>query len=190
MIGFLTGIIQAKFPDAVILLVGGVGYRVLVCQSTWKKILVRKPCQLYIHTHVRDDAIGLYGFEKSEELTLFNLLLSVSGVGPKTALLVIDTGVNKIEDAIAKADVDFFCLIPRLGRKNAQKIIIELKNKLADFGRLVGDGQGETGGAMDALQAMGYTRFQAAQALKDIPQSAERIEEKIRWALKNIGKKK
>jgi len=191
MIGFLSGKVHLKLLDSIILLVNGIGYRILVPSSTYASILPQSPLELHIHSHIREDCFDLYGFKTSEELSLFNLLLSVSGIGPKTALLVIDRGVEKTKTAIIKADVDFFTLIPRLGRKNSQKIIIELKNKLGSLIELdLAAESGETQDAAEALKSMGYTKQEALSALKNMPESEETLEQKIRYALKNIGRKK
>jgi Holliday junction DNA helicase RuvA len=190
MIGYLSGKVQDKFPASVILLTGGVGYETLIPPSTLSSVTVGDSLKLYIYTHVREDTLALYGFKTKEELFLFNLLLEVPGIGPKTALLVVDKGVEKIKQAIAKADVDFFSLIPRLGRKNSQKIIIELKNKLGGLIELDLAGESsETLEAIEALQAMGYTKPQAIGALRMVPESLNTVEEKIKYALKILVRK-
>lgn len=191
MIGYLSGKIKDKFLTSIILLVGGVGYEVLISSSTHHSINIGESLELYTYTHVREDVLALYGFKTKEELFLFNLLLGVPGIGPKTGLLVIDKGVEKVKLAIAKADVDFFSLIPRLGRKNSQKIIIELKNKLGGLTELdLTSESSETLEAIEALQAIGYTKPQAINILRTVPESATTTEEKIKFALKNSGKKK
>lgn len=191
MIGYLSGKIRDKFTDSVILLTGGVGYKVLISASTHGSVAIDDSLELFIYTHVREDTLALYGFKTKEELFLFNLLLEVPGIGPKTALLVVDKGVERVKQAITKADVDFFSLIPRLGRKNSQKIIIELKNKLGGLIELDLAGESsETLEAIEALQAMGYTKPQAISALRIVPNSLNTVEEKIKFTLKNIGRKK
>lgn len=189
MIGYLSGKIQSKLPDSIIVLVGGVGYRVLLTPSTYASLKVSSPLNLHIHTHVREDTLDLYGFKTIEELSLFNMLLSVSGIGPKTALLVVDRGVEPVKNAILKANVDFFTLIPRLGLKNSQKIIIELKNKLGSVTDLDLSAESkEIQEAVEALCVMGYSKMEAISKLKGVPPDAT-IEEKIKYALKNAGKK-
>lgn len=189
MIGYLSGKIQEKLPDSIIVLIGGVGYRVLLTPSTYASLKVSSPLDLHIHTHVREDTLDLYGFKTIEELSLFNMLLSVSGIGPKTALLVVDRGVEPVKNAILKANVDFFTLIPRLGLKNSQKIIIELKNKLGSVTDLDLSAESkEIQEAVEALCVMGYNKMEAISKLKGVPPDAT-IEEKIKYALKNTGKK-
>lgn len=190
MIGFLSGQVKTKFVSSLIILTGGVGYEVLVPVSTFNQIKVNDLLELFIYTHVREDALALYGFRAQEELALFKMLLGVSGIGPKTALLVIDKGVKEVKEAIFKADVDFFSLIPRLGRKNSQKIIIELKNKLGSLTDLnLADESQETKEAVEALQNMGYSRPEIINVLRTAPATITSLEDKIRYGLKNIGKK-
>lgn len=186
MISFLSGKIYDKLPDSIILSVGGVGYRVVVIPSLYVSLVPSVPLDLYIYTHVREDTLDLYGFKTKEELLLFNLLLGVSGIGPKTALLVINKGVEPVKNAIIKADVDFFTLIPRLGHKNSQKIIIELKNKLGGLVDLdLSSESPEILEAVEALQVMGYSKKDALVALRGVKPEIT-IQEKIKYALKNV----
>jgi Holliday junction DNA helicase RuvA len=143
---------------------------------------------LYIHTHVTENNISLYGFGDQNELELFELLLTVSGIGPKSALGIINFGVEKIKQAIVQAEVNFFTQIPRLGTKNAQKIIIELKNKLGssiDLDLTQDENQKEM---ITVLSGMGFSRQEAILAIKQIPGDIATLEEKIRYALKNLSK--
>ena len=131
MIGFLNGKIELLLNPNVIIDVNGVGYKVLVSEKTYSNLKLGENAKFFIHTHVREDEISLFGFLQAEELRLFEYLISVSGVGPKTALNIFSFGEkSEIENAIIKGDVSFFTSVPRLGTKNAQKIIIELKNKM------------------------------------------------------------
>ena len=131
MIGTLTGTIAYREEQSIIVDVHGVGYRVLVPTSVSSKVVNEEGVKLYTHTHVREDLLELYGFTDPSDLKLFQHLISVSGVGCKTALTVFSVGSRQeISKAIVSNDVAFFTSVPRLGKKNAQKIIIELKNKL------------------------------------------------------------
>src|SRR3989339_1436249 len=127
MIGALRGKIFSKSQNSVILFAGDVGYTVFVTNRFLEKTKTDTDAFLFIHTHIRDDVFDLFGFPTTQELHLFKLLLTVSGIGPKTALAIIDRGVLAVTQAVQQSDVDFFTTIPRLGKKNAQKIIIELK---------------------------------------------------------------
>lgn len=191
MIGFLTGTIHTKSPEHIIVLVAGVGYNVTIPAHYVPSLKKAAAVELFIYTHVREDMLDLYGFFTPEELTLFKLVLSVSGIGPKTALLVIDRGASSVEQAIKDANIEFFTTIPRLGHKNAQKIIIELKNKLGGLKELnLASQSEESTQAVEALRAMGYTRQEAAHAIQSVPTSEPTVERKISFALRQLGKAK
>lgn len=190
MIGFLRGKIILKDRNYLTIDVCGVGYKVLVASDVLGKVHNNSSLELFIYTHVREDAISLYGFLESADLKLFESLIGVSGIGPKTAMAIFSTANRtSIVEAIVKGDVDLFTSVPRLGRKNAQKIIIELKSKfgsLEEFDLSLSDGQ--TNEVIIALQNFGYTKKEAFDALKNSKDKGETIEEKIRGALKYLGK--
>src|SRR3990167_3458005 len=137
MIGALRGKVILKEGLKVIIDVSGVGYRVWVSQKIWAKSKLGDQILLYTYTHVKEEALELFGFEDPLDLKLFENLITVPGVGPKTAMSVFSFSDREgIVNAVMKGDVDFFTAVPRLGRKNAQKIIIELKSKLGDKAEL------------------------------------------------------
>jgi Holliday junction DNA helicase RuvA len=190
MIGRLTGIIDTHIHNPLIIGVHGVGYVVHVPERYLAGVKPGKSHTLYIHSHIREDAFDLYGFSSQQELTLFELLLTVSGVGPKTALNVVDRGVASVETAVRKSDVDFFTTIPRLGTKNAQKIIIELKSKLGSSKMLdlTGTDSSETKQIVEALSTMGFDKYEIRETLKKLDVKDISVEQKIRHALKLLGK--
>ena len=114
----------------------------------------------------------------------------MSGIGPKTALLVVNRGVDHIRQAISQADVEFFTSVPRLGKKNAQKIIIELKSKIGSITDLDLSSfeTGETKALLEALLSMGFVKSEALDAIKKLPPHTESLEAKIRFALKLLGR--
>ncbi len=182
MIGRLTGIIDSHIHNPLIIDVHGVGYVVRVPERFLARIKPGKSHTLLIHPHIREDAFDLYGFATQQDLSLFELLLTVSGIGPKTALNVVDRGVDAVETAVRKGDVEFFTTIPRLGTKNAQKIIIELKGKLD-----LTDESGDTKELMDALTGMGFKRQEIREIIKKLDAKDVSVEQKIRHALKLLG---
>jgi holliday junction DNA helicase RuvA len=190
MIGQLTGTITTTRRNPLIIDVHGVGYLVHVTEKLLSSLPSGTQSTIYIHTHVREEALDLYGFANEQELALFALLLTVSGIGPKTALLVADRGAEPIYRAVRDADVDFFTSIPRLGRKNAQKIIIELKNKLKDAKELDLSGSTSTNTKQltEALLSMGFKRHEVAHALETIDLSVGTMENHMRTLLKLLGK--
>lgn len=187
MIGYLKGILLRKTDPHFLVVVSGVGYNVYVSQDALDTFHAGQEIELFIHTHVREDALELYGFLDDASLKLFELLISVSGIGPKTAIGIF--GIGKKEDivrAIRSADADFFVGVPRLGRKNAQKIIIELKNKLGAVEELdLTDGDQD---ATSALMQFGFSSDESRRALREIGDKGSTLEEKIKLALKYLGK--
>ena len=118
MIGALKGTAYSFHKNPSLFFVGDVGYRVFITSQFAKTLELNKKVFLYIHSHIREDAFDLYGFPSQEELSLFELLITVSGIGPKTALPILDRGVRAVEHAVTHSDVEFFTTIPRLGKKN------------------------------------------------------------------------
>lgn len=191
MISYLSGAIKFKTSSFLTLLTSGVGYKVYVPANIITDSKLNQPLSLFIHTHVKEDTLDLYGFTGSEDLALFELLLGVSGIGPKIAISIFGSGkLPKIKEAIVKGDVDFFTSVPRLGRKNAQKIIIELRPKLGSLGELdlTSEG-GESKEILDALKSFGFSALEAKEALKSIRDFEGSTSDKIRQALKYLGKK-
>jgi len=191
MIGALKGTVFSASQNSIILFAGGqIGYTVFVTNEFLKDIKTGKDVFLFIHSHIREDAFDLFGFLTKQELVLFELLLTVPGIGPKTALLVVDRGVSAVTRAVQKSDVDAFTTIPRLGKKNAQKIIIELKSKLGSTTDmdLSDSSSGVTKEVMSALSSMGFARKEIAAVLQTLPPDASTIEEKIRFCLVHLGK--
>jgi len=202
MISYLEGIIKHKGLGYLILLTGGVGYKVYVPTDVLAKIslLPRRSSDvigteaglsLYIHTHVKEDVLDLYGFDNPDDLALFELFLGVSGIGPKTALAIFSNGkLPKIKEAIVKGDVAFFTSVPRLGTKNAQKIIIELRSKLGSIGEFdLASESGETKEIIDALKAFGFSASESKEALQALKDVEGTTSDKIRQSLKFLGKK-
>lgn len=192
MIGTLKGVIEYREDPFLIVDVNGVGYRVLVPTSVLSKLNgIGESIKLYTHTHVREDLLELYGFTDPSDLKMFSLLISVSGVGCRTALGIFSVGSrNDIVQAISSADVSFFTSVPRLGKKNGQKIIIELKSKVGAQGDidLSSDGGADQTELLHALQAFGYSMREAQEAIKGLNGKGETLEEKVRLALKYLGK--
>lgn len=192
MIGLLKGTIEYREDPTIIVDVHGVGYRVLVPTSILSKLNgVGEDIKLFIHTHVREDVLDLYGFTDPADLKLFEYLIGVSGVGCRTALGIFSVGSRgSIIKAISEGDVSFFTSVPRLGKKNGQKIIIELKNKIGASGDL---DLSETGGAeqselITALKAFGFSAAESQDAIQALNGKGETVEEKVRLALKYLGK--
>lgn len=192
MIGTIKGIIEYREDPFLIVDVHGVGYKVLVPTAILAKINgVGDEIKLFTHTHVREDLLELYGFTEPQDLKLFEYLISVSGVGCRTALGIFAVGTrNAIVQAISDSDVAFFTTVPRLGKKNGQKIIIELKNKLGAGGDIdLSDSAGaEQNELQAALKAFGYSAGEVQEAIRALNGKGETVEEKVMMALKYLGK--
>ncbi|GAB4414871.1 MAG: Holliday junction branch migration protein RuvA [Anaerolineae bacterium] len=187
MIDRITGQVVAFGQHQVVIMVGGVGLRVQTPPSV-RDILdgAGQTVTLYTHLQVREDGLTLYGFATPEERALFETLLTVSGVGPRIALAVIGTlTVEHVHNAVAREDPDILTRVPGVGKKLAQKLIFELKDRLAiePVTGMIAPGELDTD-VLAALTALGYSVVEAQAALQSIPRDAPAdIEERVRLAL-------
>ncbi|MDX1497803.1 MAG: Holliday junction branch migration protein RuvA [Salinisphaeraceae bacterium] len=191
MIGRLTGRLLEKQPPALIIDVNGVGYEVEAPMSTFYKLpVLGEQVTLHTHLHVREDAQQLYGFAELKERQLFRDLIKISGVGAKLALTVL-SGIS-VEDFIATihgGDANSLTKLPGIGRKTAERLVMEMRDKLDADGELPGTSlpTGSAGAGQDALsalQALGYKPAEAARLLKKVSAPDLSSEELIRLALK------
>ncbi len=190
MIGTLKGIIEYREDPFLIIDVHGVGYKVVVPTAVLARINIGDEIKVFTHTHVREDLLELYGFTEPQDLKLFEYVISVSGVGCRTATDIFAVGSrNEIIQAIRDGDVSFFTSVPRLGKKNGQKIIIELKNKLGAGGDIdLSDAGAEQGELQSALKAFGYSTGEVQDAIRALNGKGETVEAKVMLALKYLGK--
>lgn len=190
MIGLLIGTIAYRSDPYVIVNVHGVGYRVFVSNPTYASLQsVDTEITIYTHTHVREDVLDLFGFLDPLDLKLFEYLISVSGIGCKTAMGIFSVGKrSEILNAIVKANVNFFQQTPRLGKKNAQKIIIELKSKLGSNVDLdLNESGSDNATVVEALKQFGYRTSEIQKVLQSIKDDLSESEQ-IRLALQQLGK--
>lgn len=189
MIARLRGKAVAWDADGLILDVGGVGYRLFATPAAVKRVDGQDEVVLETHLHVREDAMQLYGFADPGERELFEQLLSVSGVGPKVALAIV-SGYSPAElrRAIVREDDALFQTIPGIGKKTAQRVVLELKEKIAPLAAVeaphLGGGDGHTV-ARDALVELGYSLAEAERRLAEVDPDlspAERVREALRAA--------
>jgi Holliday junction DNA helicase RuvA len=175
MIACLKGAVEARLPDHVVLDCGGVGYRLNVSTQTLKAVpAIGRSARLLTHLVLRDDALHLYGFASDEERDLFLKLTSVAGVGPKMALAVLSgSAPAEVTRAIAMGDAKRFQVVPGVGKKTAERIIVELRDKLAESLTALGNGavEGRTV-ARDGLMALGYDVGEAERMLDALDESA------------------
>jgi Holliday junction DNA helicase RuvA len=185
MIARLRGRFAGDTPDGVILDVGGVGYLVQVTPSALRKAQGKEEIALETHLHVREDALQLYGFAEAAERALFEHLLSVSGVGPKVALAIVSGSTPaELRRAIVREDTARFQAIPGIGKKTAERVVLELREKIGVEADIVpAAAGGDVLVARDALVELGYSVVEAERALADVdPELA--VEERVRLALK------
>jgi Holliday junction DNA helicase RuvA len=197
VIGWLAGTVRFLEEDALCVDVNGVGYRLLVPVHDLARAAVGQKLELFVHTHVRDDAIVLFGFLTRDALVLFERLLACQGVGPKTALsLLSGMEPSDLVRTIADGDAARLTKIPGVGKKTAARIVLELSEKLAREGLPhIGPGAGRArGGAVDdlrsALANLGYKAPQIERALtktKPLADEGKALPELVREALKHVG---
>ena len=185
MIGHLSGKLTAKNPPQILVEVGGVGYELDVPMSTFYALpATGGAISLFTHLVVREDAHNLYGFATAEERSVFRQLIKVSGIGPRTALSVLSgMSVSDLAQSIAMQDAGRLVKIPGIGRKTAERLLLELKGKLAEA---VGEPAAERGAdVVNALVALGYSEKEALVAVKGLAPDMP-LAEAIRAALKTL----
>ena len=183
MIGSLTGVVRDAGKDVVVVDTGGgVGYSVVVSAATKNSILSQKSCTLYTHTAVRKDTIDLFGFLDREEYSAFLLLISVSGVGPKKALAVLDAlPVQTLLSAIQREDVDTLVSFG-VGKKQAQRMVLDLQKKI----EVEGGDSGLPGDLVATLVALGYEKKEIAEVLSGVSLQGQTTEEQVQEFLKLV----
>lgn len=189
MIGHLEGTVLKASAGFAILSCGGVGYKVAATKETLARLRSGEQAALWIHLAVREDSLDLYGFLTEEEQRFFALLLMVSGIGPKSALAILDIAtVETLRSAISGGNASYLTNVSGIGKKTAEKIILELRDKVgaAEVGSgavLSGDEE-----ALEAMRSLGYTLQEARDALRKVPAEITKPGERVREALKSIGK--
>lgn len=187
MIGYLEGTILFCDGDTAIILVGGVGYRVGILKRDGA-LQEGERCAFHIASYYRDGALELYGFRDREDLIMFERLISVSGVGPKSAIAVLHMAdAGEIRNAIRNGDPDLLKKVSGIGTKTAERIVVELKNAFRGSDEPGNIRNGEQDDLAEALVRLGYSRQAARDALISVPDTALTPEEKIRMALKYLS---
>lgn len=200
MIGSIRGKIVLKTEKFLIVETAGVGYKINVSPDVLSKAKTRpngrglpvgretgEEIMLWVHTHVREDAFDLYGFLERPELEFFEMLINVSGIGPRSALAVLGVAsIETLRKAIGTGDTSYLTKISGIGRKTAEKIVIELRDKISEE-KGGSSLQGELD-ALEALKSLGYSQNEAREALKKVKPDTD-TNTKIREALKILGGK-
>ncbi|MCH8325648.1 MAG: Holliday junction branch migration protein RuvA [Bacteroidetes bacterium] len=193
MIGYLTGKIISLKPTHLILDVNGVGYSVHISLTTFEEITSKEIVSLFIYTNVKEDSIKLYGFFTEPEKQMFDLLISVSGVGPKIALSILSgIRVDDLRFALQSGDISRIVSVPGIGKKTAERLTLELRNKVADIVELEGSTPASSirTEAVSALSTLGYNFKQAEESVRKILTEKPDIdiEELLKEALSNLSK--
>ena len=199
MFAFLRGTVARKALDHVELDVGGVGYEVWVSEQVQRKLVVNQETTLLTHCHIREDAFQIFGFLREEERTLFTMLLGITGVGPKVALAFLSAmSVSEFGRAVQDSDVTAFTKVSGVGKKTAQRVVLEMKARLgqdAELSAILGEGEEattpETDDVIAALCSLGCTMAEAKKAAqharKGLSEEAT-VEELVRAALRSLAK--
>jgi len=185
MLAYIKGNVIAKVKDDLVIKTGDLGYRISVSPLIFAETMVGSEIQLFLHEQARENAIELYGFKNLDELDLFESLLSVSGVGPKSALAILGlSSAAAVRQAISRGEADTLTKVSGVGRKTAERIILDLRNKV---GSLAVDNE-VSGGSdeVNALMALGYSAMQAREALAKVDGKITDSGERVKAALKNI----
>ena len=187
MIGSIKGKIILKRDKFIIVEVGGIGYKINASPDTLLKIKIGEEVHLFTHLHVREDAQDLYGFLEYGELEFFEMLIGVSGIGPKGALAILSVApIETLKRAISTQDISYLTKISGIGRTTAEKIVLELREKVGEEKEGVSL-QGEID-VLEALKSLGYSQMEAREALKKVSTEKD-TGKKIKEALKILGGK-
>ena len=185
MIAQLKGVVEYKTDDAVVIDVNGVGYEVLLTKTDYDNCMENETVIIHIHQYIRENLQQLYGFLEKSPRALFEQMLSVSGVGPKVALSILGIGdEQQIKSAIISSNTAYISSASGVGKKLAEKIIVELRDKITGVGKARGSVM-HSDDAQMALEALGYSRNQAAQALAKVTE--KKTEDRIKAALKELS---
>lgn len=188
MIGTLKGTVQYKDLNHLILDVGGVGYKIFVTTETTLDIMPGDEIFLWTYMAVRETALDLFGFKDKETLDIFELLITISGIGPKTGLGILNVASpSMLRQAVAEGDITYLTRVSGIGKKIAEKIVLELRDKLKTTEEDRNPNLRAEGDALEALVSLGYSERDAREALKQIPKKIESASERVKQALKLLA---
>ncbi len=192
MIYSVKGKLITKKSDFFVVDVGGVAFKIATSFNVLKSLpQIGQEVNIFTHLHVRENALELYGFLDEEEMQLFEMLIGISGIGPKSAISILGVEkVNKLKAAIVEGRVELLTKASGVGRKTAERVVLELRGKLQQKGarELVGVMESDSD-IVEALVGLGYTKSQAQDALAKIDPKISKIEERIKAALKLLKSK-
>ncbi|MFZ0491982.1 MAG: Holliday junction branch migration protein RuvA, partial [Acidimicrobiia bacterium] len=189
VIGVLRGTVMSRGPDKIVLGVGGVGFEITMTPRDLGRLAEREAeMSLHTHLHVREDALDLYGFVEQVDRDLFRLLLGASGVGPKLAMaMMASLRTDEIRRAVVSEDAAALTVVPGIGSRSAQKLILELRPRIVGVEADV-MGSGTRAQIRDALEGLGYAPTELREVVASLPEDLS-VEESLRLALKELGKR-
>lgn len=185
MISYLKGQVQFLQKDGVVVVIDNLGYEVFLPAPALERLKIGQEVELHTHEYIRDDSRELFGFLTRDEHALFDDLMKVSGVGPRMGLHVLSLGAERVRKAINGGDAGLLSTVSGVGKKTAQKIVLELKGVLAESSDISSQSSEEV---VDALRRLGYSQREAREALQSVGE-AESTEDKIKATLKILGKR-
>ncbi len=187
MIAQISGIITGKTERSIIVQASGVGYEVFCTTDILSKLAEGSEATLHTHLNVREDLMELYGFTKKEDLQFFKLLITVSGIGPKSALNILEVAQSEeIRQAVVNQDAGSLHAVHGIGKKTAEKLVVELKDKLEN--EIATGPAGDNQMVLEAIVNLGYSQNEARQAVRSIKDKSGSIEEKVKAALKALSR--
>jgi len=188
MIGTLSGTVRHKDLHIVLVDVGGVGYKVFCTIDTALDAIPGEPIFLWTYLSVRENALDLFGFLDKETMDIFELLITISGIGPKTALGILNVATPAmLRQAVATEDISYLTKVSGIGKKNAEKIVLELRDKLITTSEDMVSGRAGEGDVLEALISLGYSERDARDAVKRLPKELEGTSARIKEALKYLS---
>jgi Holliday junction DNA helicase RuvA len=189
VIGSLRGPVTHLGPDYAIVELGGVGYRVTVAPKIMARLRPEREAHFFVHHLVREDQQALFGFDSPEELAFFELLMTVSGVGPRLALAIVGAhAVTRLQLAIVTGDLDLLTSVSGVGRKTAQRIALELREKMHAAGVAVGPGDTSDSDVVAAHESLGYPATEARRAAGSVAGADGGLDARIKAALQELAR--
>lgn len=186
MLVTIKGEVTQKSLSSVVVETAGLGYEIFVSTHDLESLTISEPAELHLLEYIREDAHNLYGFKEPEAKILFEQLISVSGVGPKVAMAILSgIQLERLKSAIASSNSDVLQTVSGVGKKMAERIVVDLRNKIV---AAVSEPMSEGGDTVfEALRQLGYSVQQSHQAIADIPADVKGDEHRIKAALKQLG---
>ncbi len=192
MISYLKGKLTYKLKDRIIVEVNNIGYSVFISEGLSSDLKVDEDLQIFVFQNVKEDALDLYGFRNLAELEFFELLISVSGIGPKTALSILSVAsLTDIQESIIRDDALLLTKVSGIGKKTAERVVLELKDKLIKLTGIhdLSSPNNFSADEIDVLLGLGYNIAEARDALKQVDKEIKDSSERVRQALKILAKK-